>query len=84
MSAFIDYDRSALDQRRRALNAPDRIIVRVYSAVVLRLHQAGQSGPSARKTALAQTAIAVSKMTGSVVSEADIERALSANGYGRA
>jgi hypothetical protein len=83
MSSALDFDRIALQQRRRALNAPDRIILRTYSAVVLRLHQVGMSGPTARKTAVTQTAIAVTRLTGEQVSEVEVERALIAGGQGR-
>jgi hypothetical protein len=58
------------------------VIVRVYSAIVLQLHQRGVAGLMARKNAITLTAQAVSKMTGNPVSQKDVEAALASGGAG--
>jgi hypothetical protein len=79
-----NIDERTLKDRRNAIHAPVRVILRAYSAVVLRLLQRGIKGPLARENAVACTAATVSKMTGITVLPSDVEQviALSANGGG--
>ncbi|MBI3496335.1 MAG: hypothetical protein HY058_03415 [Proteobacteria bacterium] len=74
-----DIEVTALRHRRRALNATNRVILRAYSAIVLRLHQRGLAGPVARKSAIQTTADAVSRMTGVTISASDVEEAIARN-----
>ncbi len=69
-------DASAIKHRRKALNAPNRIILRTYSAIILQLHQRGIKGPLARDSAIQITAASVSKTAGVTISPNDVEDAI--------
>ena len=76
MNTAASIDKKTYQERKKSLQAPGRVILRVYAAVVLKLQAQGKKGPTVRELAVELTADVAGRMTGIALTSREVEVAL--------